>query len=111
MSEAANNIKVICRIRPCELEQVCVVSHKESRTVVASEKPLNKSVLYSEFSDYRQLNSIRSTLLEQGGTFRFDGVLAETASQEELYRDWVESAVNNMLEGRSMAVLTFGVSK
>lgn len=88
-----------------------MVSHKESRTVVASEKPLNKTVLYSEFSDHRQLNSLRSTLLEQGGAFKFDGVLSETATQEELFRDWVESAVLGMFEGRCMAVLTFGVSK
>lgn len=111
MSEAVNNIKVICRIRPCDLEQVCVVSHKESRTVVASEKPIHKSVLYSEINDHRQLNSIRSTLLEQGGTFRFDAVLPETATQEDLYRNWVETAVNAMFEGRCMAILTFGVSK
>ena len=103
----SENIKVVCRIRPANGEESCIIAC--SKGVIASASPLSKFFLEQEVSG-RKLNWLKAQLMQEGTILKFDDVAPEDTSQSQLFKNWIQSPVTNLFTGRSAAIIAFGTS-
>ena len=101
------SLKVFCRIAAQPASSLCVFTAAvpDSTHVVATSTPVPSETLQSSAADPKQLNSLRSKLLDGAFIFQFDSVFdsAQAFSQPALVCD--------LVTGRDAAVLVFGTSR
>lgn len=100
------SLKVLCRIaaQPGTSQCVFTAAVPDSTHVVASATPVPTATLQSS-ADPKQLNALRSKLLDGAFIFQFDQVYESTQSFSQ------SALVCDMATGRDAAVLVFGTSR
>ena len=85
MSQAGRNIKVLCRTMPQQGPESCIITCPEARAIVATHKPISKHIL--NVRSQKNLNTLRSTLLEDSSLIKFDGIIEESTSQSKFFNE------------------------
>lgn len=108
MTEAGRHIKAICRVMPQSGEESCLIACPEARSIVASSKPISKHLLNSR--NQKNLNSLKSILLEDSALIKFDGIIEESTSQSKLFNEFLKPPTQDLLTGKSLCVIVFGTT-
>lgn len=109
MKTRSPKVTILCKIRPCSDENICIVPYPDSKSIVASHSPL-KQLRSPDMKDPVQLNSLKSTLLEESQMMRFDSVIPGEVSQSKFYTHHLENSVVQMIAGRNLCVMVLGIS-
>lgn len=101
------SLKVLCRIAAQPASSLCVFTAAvpDSTHVVATATPVPSETLQSSAADPKQLNSLRSKLLDGAFIFQFDSVFDSTQAFSQ------PALVCDLVTGRDAAVLVFGTSR
>ncbi|OMJ71481.1 hypothetical protein SteCoe_30286 [Stentor coeruleus] len=108
MTDAARHLKVLCRVMPSHIEESCIIPCPEVRTIIASNRAINKQIL--NIRSQKNLNTLKSKLLEDSTLIKFDGIIDESLSQSKLFNTWLKTPTQDLLTGRSLCLLVFGIT-
>lgn len=108
MTDAARHLKVLCRVMPSHVEESCIIPCPEVRTIIASNRAINKQIL--NIRSQKNLNTLKSKLLEDSTLIKFDGIIDESLSQSKLFNTWLKTPTQDLLTGRSLCLLVFGIT-
>lgn len=100
-----DNLSVLCRIRPKHSETASIIPCQNLRGVLASKTPLNKR-LYGSVIDSKTIQTA-----ENSEFLPFEGIIPENSKQSQIFDDFVEGSILDMLSGKSFLCLAMGTSK